>query len=99
LLLVWCRILGVNRAGPERGATAVAYAVMIAIIAVLLAAGVWVLSDQISSTLGGGAECLANPTDCEGGTGGGSGTGNGNGDGGGGTTSTAASTTTSSTVP
>ena len=82
-----------NRAGPERGATAVAYAVMVAIIALLLVAGVWVLSGQIGSTLSGGAECVASPGACDGGGGGGSGGTGGGGDGGGG------GTTTSSTGP
>ena len=94
----WCRILGVNRARSARGATAVAYAVMVAIIALLLVAGVWVLGDQIGATLTGGAECVASPGACEGGGGGGGGgDGGGDGDGGGGTTSTAA-TTTSTTI-
>jgi Flp pilus assembly pilin Flp len=82
----------VDRAGSERGATAVAYAVMVAIIALLLVAGVWLLSDRIGSTLSGGAECVASPGECEGGSGGGN-TGGGGGGGGGGTT------TTSTTLP
>ena len=77
----------VDRAGSERGATAVAYAVMVAIVALLLVAGVWVLSNQIGSTLSGGAECVASPAACEGGSGGGGGGGGGGG------------TTTSSTRP
>jgi Flp pilus assembly pilin Flp len=81
----------VNRAGSERGATAVAYAVMVAIVALLLVAGIWVLSNQIGSSLSGGAECVASPEACEGGGGGG---GNGGGGGGGG-----GGTTTSSTQP
>jgi Flp pilus assembly pilin Flp len=84
--LRWCRILRVNDAGSERGATAIAYAVMVAIIALLLVAGVWLLSDQIGSTLSGGADCVASPGACGGGGGGGSG-GGGSG------------TTTSSTRP
>jgi Flp pilus assembly pilin Flp len=83
----------------ERGATAVAYAVMVAIIALLLVGGVFVLSGSIQSTLGGGAECVASPSSCEGGAGGGGGSGGGGGGGGGGSTTTTrpASTTTSTT--
>jgi Flp pilus assembly pilin Flp len=82
--------LAVDRAGSERGATAVAYAVMVAIVALLLVAGVWALSSQIGSTLSGGAECVASPGACEGGSGGG---------GGGGGTGGGSGTTTSSTQP
>jgi Flp pilus assembly pilin Flp len=81
----------VDKAGSQRGATAVAYAVMVAVIALLLAAGVWMLSSQIGSTLSGGAECVARPGSCEGGGGGGGSGGGGSGGGGG--------TTTSSTRP
>jgi Flp pilus assembly pilin Flp len=81
----------VNRAGSERGATAVAYAVMVAIVALLLVAGVWVLSSRVGSTLSGGAECVASPGECEGGSGGGGPGGGGTGGGSG--------TTTSSTRP
>jgi Flp pilus assembly pilin Flp len=85
----------VDRAGGERGATAVAYAVMAAILALLLVGGVLVLSDGIKEALTGGAECVANPGSCEGGSGG----GGGGGGGGGATTSTRpASTTTTSTT-
>jgi Flp pilus assembly pilin Flp len=84
--------VAVDRAGSERGATALAYAVMVAIVALLLVAGVWVLSNQIGSTLSGGAECVASPDACEGGSGGGGGGSGGGGGGGGGTT-------TSSTQP
>jgi Flp pilus assembly pilin Flp len=84
----------VDRAGAQRGATAVAYAVMVAIIALLLVGGVFMLSDSVKSALTGGAECLASPGTCEGGGGGG---GGGPGGGGGGGTSTSAST--SSTGP
>jgi hypothetical protein len=71
---------------------------MVAIIALLLVGGIFVLSDSVRSALTGGAECLASPGTCEGGGGGGSG-------GGGGGTSTSASTsstttsTTTTTVP
>jgi Flp pilus assembly pilin Flp len=91
----------VNRAGSERGATAVAYAVMVAIIALLLVAGVWVLSSRIGSTFSGGAECVASPGACEDGAGGGN-SGGGNGGGSGTTTSTsrpAGTTTTTGAGP
>ena len=90
----------VDRAGAQRGATAVAYAVMVAILALLLVGGIFVLSDSVKSALTDGAECLASPGTCEGG-GGGSG---GGGGGGGGSTSSStdstgpASTTTSTTT-
>jgi Flp pilus assembly pilin Flp len=87
----------VDRAGSERGATAVAYAVMVAIIALLLVAGVWMLSSRIGSTFSGGAECVASPGACEDGSGGGSG-GGGNGGGGGTTTSTRPAGTTTTTT-
>jgi Flp pilus assembly pilin Flp len=75
----------VDRAGSERGATAVAYAVMVAIIALLLVAGVFMLSGSIKGALDNGAECVANPGGCEGGGGSGGGSG---GSGGGATTTT-----------
>jgi Flp pilus assembly pilin Flp len=84
----------VNRAGPERGATAVAYAVMVAIIALLLVAGVFVLSGSIKGAFDDGAECVANPGGCEGPGGGGGGGGGENGDGGGTTTTQPGPTTT-----
>ena len=89
----------VDRAGAERGATAVAYAVMVAIIALLLVGGVFVLSDSIKAALTGGAECVASPGACEDGPGGG-GSGGGPGGGGGGTTTLTGpgSTTTTSTT-
>jgi Flp pilus assembly pilin Flp len=74
----------VDRAGPERGAAAVGYAVMVAIIVLLLAAGVWALSGQIGTTFTDGADCVASPGACEGG-----GSGGGGGGGGGGTTTSA----------
>ncbi len=85
----------VDRAGSERGATAVAYAVMVAIIALLLVAGVFMLSGSIEKALDNGAECVANPGGCGGG---GSGGGNGGGNGGGATTTTQPGPTTT-TVP
>ena len=83
----------VDRAGEERGATAVTYAVMVAILALLLVGGVMVLSGSIEMALNDGANCVANIGDC--GDSGSSGGGNG----GGGTTSTTngSSTTTSTT--
>ena len=76
----------VDRAGGERGATAVAYALMIAILGLLLVGGLMVLSGGIDTALNEGANCVANPTDC--GDGGGGGGGGSGGGGGGGTTST-----------
>ena len=95
-----------DRAGAQRGATAVAYAVMVAILALLLVGGIFVLSDSVKNAFTGGAECVASPGTCEGGSGGGSGGGPGGGGPGGGgsgggstTTSTRpASTTTTSTT-
>jgi Flp pilus assembly pilin Flp len=90
----------VDRAGAQRGATAVAYAVMVAILALLLVGGIFVLSDSVKNAFTGGAECVASPGTCEGG-GGGSG---GGGGGGGASTSSStdstgpASTTTSTTT-
>jgi Flp pilus assembly pilin Flp len=92
----------VDRAGAERGATAVAYAVMVAIIALLLVGGVFVLSDSIKAALTGGAECVASPGACEGGSGGGGSGGGSGGSGGGGgggtTTSTGSGSTTTTTT-
>ena len=92
-----------DRAGAQRGATAVAYAVMVAILALLLVGGIFVLSDSIKAALTGGAECVASPGTCEGDGGGGGGSGGGGGGGGGGTSSSTgstgpASTTTSTTT-
>ena len=94
----------VDRAGAQRGATAVAYAVMVAILALLLVGGIFVLSDSVRGAFTGGAECVASPGTCEGGGG-----GSGGGGGGGGSTSsstdstgpasTTTSTTTTTTVP
>ena len=89
-----------DRAGAQRGATAVAYAVMVAILALLLVGGIFVLSDSVKNAFTGGAECVASPGTCEGG-GGGSG---GGGGGAGASTSSStdstgpASTTTSTTT-
>jgi Flp pilus assembly pilin Flp len=85
----------VDRSGGERGVTAVAYALMVAIIAVLLVGGVFVLGGSIQSAFDHGGECVARPSDCEDG----SGTGGGNGGGGNnGTTSTRPASTTTSTT-
>jgi Flp pilus assembly pilin Flp len=90
----------VDRAGGQRGATAVAYAVMVAILALLLVSGVVILSGSIEEAFGDAGNCVANPTDCQiGGGGTGSGGGNGNGNGGGTTTTTNAGTTTTTTGP
>ena len=83
-----------DRAGGERGVTAVAYALMVAIIAVLLVGGVFVLGDSIKAAFNGGADCVTSPSDC-GGDGSGSGGGNGGGGSNGTTTTRPASTTTS----
>jgi Flp pilus assembly pilin Flp len=88
----------VDRAGGERGATAVAYAVMVAILALLLVGGVMVLSGNVGTTLTNTGNCVADLSDCGGG-GNGSGNGNGNGNGGGSTTTTRAGTTTTTTGP
>ena len=87
-----------NRPRHERGAAAVAYAVMVAIIALLLVAGVWLLSDQIGAALSGGADCIANPGDCEGAGGGGAGGGGGGGGGGSTTSSSSPAPTTTTTA-
>ncbi|HEX2372474.1 MAG TPA: Flp family type IVb pilin [Actinomycetota bacterium] len=83
-----------DRAGGERGATAVAYAVMVAIIALLLVGGVFVLGGSIETALNGGAECVASPGACEGGSGGG-----GGGGGGGATTTSRPAPTTTTVAP
>ena len=92
-----------DRAGAQRGATAIAYAVMVAIIALLLVGGIFVLSDSVKGALTGGAECVASPGSCEDASGGGGGGGGPGGGGGGGGASTTGSTgpassTTSSTT-
>ena len=91
----------VNRAGGERGATAVAYAVMIGIIALLLVGAVFALGGSLEDAFTGGADCIVSPGSCEGSPGGG---GDGGGDGGGGgggsptTTTNPPGTTTTTTV-
>ena len=86
----------VDRAGGERGATAVAYAMMVAILALLLVGGIVVLSGSVGGALDDAGQCVANPTNCEIG-GGGSGGGQNGGGNGGATTTTNGSTTTSTT--
>jgi Flp pilus assembly pilin Flp len=87
---------GVDRAGGERGATAVAYAVMVAILALLLVGGVMVLSGSIEKAFNDGAECVSDPGGCEGN---GSGNGGGNGNGGGTTSTTGSAPATTTTGP
>jgi len=89
----WCTILGVDRAGGQRGATGVAYAVMVAIVALLLVGGVFVLGGSIEGVLTDAGGCVANLGDCGGGGGGG---GGGNG---GATTTTGAGATTTTAAP
>jgi Flp pilus assembly pilin Flp len=90
----------VDRAGGERGATAVAYAIMVAILGLLLVAGVMVLSGSVETALTNTGNCVADPIGCDpSGGGSGNGNGNGNGNGGGTTTTTSAGTTTTTTGP
>ena len=99
----WCTILGVDRAGGQRGATGVAYAVMVAIVALLLVGGVFVLGGSIEGVLTDAGGCVANIGDCGGSGGGGGGNGGGGGGGGGGnggtTTTTGAGATTTTAAP
>ena len=83
-----------ERAGGERGVTAVAYALMVAIIAVLLVGGIFVLGGSIQSVFSHGGDCVARPSDCEDGGGTGGGTGGGNN----GTTTTRPPSTSTSTT-
>ena len=72
---------------------------MVAIIAVLLVGGVFVLGGSIQRVFDHGGDCVVSPSDCEGGSGSNGGGGNGGGGNGGTPTSTRpASTTTSSPV-
>jgi Flp pilus assembly pilin Flp len=87
----------VDRAGGERGATAVAYAMMVAILALLLVGGVMVLSGSIGGALDDAGQCVATPSNCEIGGGGSGGGQNGGGTGGTTTTTNGSSTTTSTT--
>jgi Flp pilus assembly pilin Flp len=78
---------------PDRGATAVAYAVMVAIVALLLVAAVWLIASRVGSTFSESGECVAAPPGACGSGGG------GGGGGGGGTTTTSPGSTTSTTLP
>ncbi len=85
---------------PDRGATAAAYAVMVAIVALLLVAAVWLIASRVGSTFSESGECVAAPPGaCGSGGGGGDGGRGGGGGGGGGTTTTSPSSTTSTTLP
>ena len=82
-----------DRAGGQRGATGVTYAVMVAIVALLLVGGVFALGGSIEGVLTDAGGCVANIGDC-----GGSG-GWGGGGGCGGTTTTGAGATTTTVAP
>ena len=84
-----------DRSGGELGAAAVTYALMVAIIALLLVGGVFALGGSIQSAFSHGGECVARPSECEGGSGG---TGNGGGGGNNGTTTSALPASTTSTT-
>jgi Flp pilus assembly pilin Flp len=83
----------VDRSGGERGATGVTYALMVAIIALLLVGGVFALGGSIQEVFDHGGECVVRPGDCEDGPG-----SNGGGNGGTTTSTRPASTTTSATT-
>ena len=85
-----------DRSGGERGATAVTYALMVAIIALLLVGGIFALGGSIQDVFNHGGDCVVRPSECEDG----SGTGGGNGGGNNGTTTSSrpASTTTRTTA-
>ncbi|HSO54603.1 MAG TPA: hypothetical protein VL330_18140 [Actinomycetes bacterium] len=85
-----------DRSGGERGATAVAYAIMLAILGLLLVAGIMVLSGSVETALTDGAECVSNPSGCGDGGGGGD---DGGGGGGGTTTITTGPGPTTTTGP
>jgi Flp pilus assembly pilin Flp len=85
----------VDRSGGERGATAVTYALMVAIIALLLVGGVFALGGSIQDVFNHGGNCVARPSECEDGSGGSGGGGGGNN---GSTTSTRPASTTSTTI-
>jgi hypothetical protein len=69
---------------------------MVAIIAVLLVGGIFVLGGSIQNVFSHGGDCVARPGDCE--DDGGSGGGNGGGNNGSTTTTRPASTSTSTTA-
>ena len=83
-----------DRSGGERGAAAATYALMVAIIALLLVGGVFALGGSIQSAFSHGGECVARPSECEDGSGGGT----GNGGGSNGTTTTRPAATSTSTT-
>lgn len=85
----------VERSGGERGATAVAYAIMLAILGLLLVAGIMVLSGSVETALTDGAECVSNPSGC----GDGGGSDDGDGGSGGSTTITTGPGPTTTTGP
>jgi Flp pilus assembly pilin Flp len=87
----------VDRAGGQRGATGVTYALMVAIVALLLVGSVFVLGGSIEGVLTDAGGCVANIGDCGGGGGGGNGGGGGGGNGG--TTTTGAGATTTTVAP
>jgi hypothetical protein len=68
---------------------------MVAIIAVLLVGGIFVLGGSIQNVFDHGGDCVARPSECEGG--GGTGGGGGGGNNGTTTSSRPAATTTSTT--
>jgi hypothetical protein len=72
---------------------------MVAIIAVLLVGGVFVLGDSIKGAFDDGADCVNNPSDCGGGGSGPGGGGPGGGGSNGTTTSSRPASTTTSTTP
>ena len=86
-----------DRSGGERGAAAVTYALMVAIIALLLVGGVFALGGSIQSAFNHGGECVAQPSEC-----GDAGSGTGGGGSGGGnygtTTSTRPASATTTTI-
>ena len=86
-----------DRSGGERGATGVTYALMVAIIALLLVGGVFALGGSIQEVFDHGGECVVRPGDCEDGPGS-NGGGNGGGNNGTTTSTRPASTTTSATT-
>ena len=86
-----------DRAGGQRGATGVTYAVMVAIVALLLVGSVFALGGSIEGVLSDAGGCVANIGDCGGGGGVGGGGDGGGGGGGNGTTTTAGATTTTVT--
>jgi hypothetical protein len=67
---------------------------MVAIIAMLLVGGIFVLGGSIQNVFNHGGDCVARPSDCEDG----GGTGGGNGGGGNGTTTTRPGSTSTSTT-